>query len=146
MQHRNAPLTPQGRRRLVALVEDDGLTFGAAATASNVARSTCWEWVRRWREATEAQRRDLGCLHDRPSRPRTSPRQVPDAEARRICERRTRTGWSPRRLAEEPDVSGSASTVHRVLRRGGCSWAPWPEPSAVVATSGPAPGTFCTWT
>jgi hypothetical protein len=27
MQHRNAPLTPGGRRRLVALVEDDGLTI-----------------------------------------------------------------------------------------------------------------------
>ncbi len=38
MQHRNAPLTPQGRRRLVALVEDDGLTFEAAAAASNVRR------------------------------------------------------------------------------------------------------------
>lgn len=25
MQHRNAPLTPLGRRRLVALVEEDGL-------------------------------------------------------------------------------------------------------------------------
>ncbi|HEX4731927.1 MAG TPA: hypothetical protein VH299_11695 [Solirubrobacterales bacterium] len=30
MQHRNAPLTPLGRRRLVALVEEDGLTFEAA--------------------------------------------------------------------------------------------------------------------
>jgi hypothetical protein len=27
MQHANAPLTPNGRRRLVALVEDQGLTF-----------------------------------------------------------------------------------------------------------------------
>ena len=33
MQHRNAPLTPNGRRRLVALVEEDGLTFEAAAAA-----------------------------------------------------------------------------------------------------------------
>ena len=32
MQHRNAPLTPNGRRRLVALVEEDGLTFEANAT------------------------------------------------------------------------------------------------------------------
>ena len=29
-----------------------------AAAASNVAKSTCWEWVRRWREATEAERRE----------------------------------------------------------------------------------------
>jgi hypothetical protein len=27
MQHRNAPLTPNGRRRLVALVEEEGFTF-----------------------------------------------------------------------------------------------------------------------
>jgi hypothetical protein len=27
MQHRNAPLTPLGRRRLVALVEEERLTF-----------------------------------------------------------------------------------------------------------------------
>jgi hypothetical protein len=38
MQHRNAPLTPNGRRRLVALVEEDGLTFEVAAATSNVAK------------------------------------------------------------------------------------------------------------
>jgi transposase InsO family protein len=136
MQHRNAPLTPNGRRRLVALVEDDGLTFEAAAAASNVARSTCWEWVRRWRDATEDDRRTLACLTDRPSRPRRSPTQVPDAEARRICERRERTGWSPRRLADEPDISRPAPTVHR----GGCSRRPRPEPPAVVRYEWPCPG------
>ena len=36
MQHLHAPLTPLGRRRLVALVEDENLTFEAAAAASNV--------------------------------------------------------------------------------------------------------------
>src|ERR1700743_868775 len=137
MQHRNAPLTPNGRRRLVALVEEDGLTFEAAAAASNVARSTCWEWVRRWREATAGARRTLPCLFDRSSRPRNSPGQVPDAEARRICERRESTGWSPRRLADEPDIARPASTVHRVLRRGGCSPRP---PAAADGPPGPARG------
>ena len=140
MQHRNAPLTPNGRRRLVALVEEDGLTFEAAAAASNVARSTCWEWVRRWREATVAERRSLACLFDRSSRPRNSPGQVPDAEARRICERRESTGWSPRRLADEPDIARPASTVHRVLRRGGCSRRPRPEPPTVIRYEWPCPG------
>jgi hypothetical protein len=32
MQHRNTPLTPNGRRRLVALVEEEGLTFEAASS------------------------------------------------------------------------------------------------------------------
>jgi len=140
MQHRNAPLTPNGRRRLVALVEEERLSFEAAAAASNVAKSTCWEWVRRWREATEVQRRDLSCLRDRSSRPRTSPTQVPDEEARLICERRGRTGWSPCRLADEPDIDRPASTVHRVLRRGGCSRRPRPEPPAVVRYEWPCPG------
>ena len=50
MQHGNAPLTPLGRRRLVALVEEEHLTFEAAAAASNVSRSTAHTWVTRWRE------------------------------------------------------------------------------------------------
>jgi transposase InsO family protein len=140
MQHRNAPLTPNGRRRLVALVDEDGFTFEAAAAASNVSRSTCWEWVWRWRRASEEQRRTLACLRDRPSRPHASPAQVPDAEARMICERRERTGWSPRRLADEPDISRPASTVHRVLRRAGCSRRPRPEVPAVIRYEWPCPG------
>jgi transposase len=53
MQHRNAPLTPNGRRRLVALVEEEGFTFEAAAATSNVAKSTAHTWASRWREAGE---------------------------------------------------------------------------------------------
>ncbi len=44
MQHANSPLTPNGRLRMVRLVEEQGFTFEAAAAASNVAKSTCWEW------------------------------------------------------------------------------------------------------
>jgi transposase InsO family protein len=124
----------------VALVEDDGLTFEAAAAASNVSRSTVHTWVWRWRRAGEGRRGDLSCLQDRPSRPRNSPAQVPDEEARKICERRRTTGWSPRRLADEPDIDRPASTVHRVLRRGGCSRRPRPEPPAVVRYEWPCPG------
>lgn len=57
-----------------------------------------------------------------------------------ICERRTRTGWSPRRLADEPDIARPASTVHRVLRRAGCSRMPRPEPPAVIRYEWPCPG------
>ena len=140
MQHANAPLTPNGRLRMVRLVVEDGLTFEAAAAASNVARSTCWEWVRRWRQASAAERRTLSCLADRPSQPRTSPNQVPAAEAKRICARRRRTGWSPRRLAAEPDIERPHSTVHRVLRRGGCSRRPRPKRTVVIRYEWPCPG------
>ena len=47
--------------------------------------------------------------------------QVPAAEAARICALRTKTGWSPRRLADETGVRRPHSTVPQVLRRGGCS-------------------------
>ncbi len=65
MQHANAPLTPIGRLRLVMLVEEEGFTLQAAADACNVAKSTCWGWVRRWRAASEPARVTLACLEDR---------------------------------------------------------------------------------
>jgi len=57
-----------------------------------------------------------------------------------ICERRRRTGWSPTRLADEPDIARAHSTVHRVLERGGCSRLPRLEPPAVVRYEWPCPG------
>ena len=125
---------------MVLLVEEQGFTFEAAAAASNVAKSTCWGWVRRWRAASVEERVSLACLEDRPSRPKASPRQVPAAEAERICARRRRTGWSPRRLADEPDIARPHSTVHQVLRRAGCSRLPKPERPAVVRYEWPCPG------
>jgi transposase len=146
MQHANAPLAAIGGLRMVLLVEEEGFTLHAAADACNVAKSTCWEWVRRWRAACEADRVTLACLEDRSSRPHRSPNQVPVGEATRICERRARTGWSPRRLAEEADIARSHSTIHQVLRRGGCSHQPRPQAPAVVRYEWPYPGNRCTWT
>jgi transposase InsO family protein len=140
MQHANAPLTPNGRLRMVLLVEDEDFTFEAAAAASNVAKSTCWEWVRRWRAASDEERRTLRCLGDRASRPHRCPTQVPVEEAARICQLRRRTGWSPRRLADEPDIARPQSTVHQVLRREGCSRRPRPKGPAVVRYEWPCPG------
>jgi transposase InsO family protein len=140
MQHANAPLTPNGRLRMVMRVEEQGMTFEAAAAVSNAAKSTCWTWVDRWRQASPHDRRTLACLADRSSRPHRSPDQVPADEAERICERRQRTGWSPRRLANEPDIARPHSTVHQVLRRGGCSRRPRPAAPAVVRYEWPCPG------
>src|SRR5437870_9077285 len=99
MQHPNARLTPTGRLHMVKLVEERGLTFEAAAAASNVARSTVHEWVVRWRGASPEERRTLACLRDRPSTPKTSPRVLSEAEQERICRARRRTGWGPRLIA-----------------------------------------------
>ena len=138
MQHRNAPLTPNGRRRLVALVEEEGLTFEAAAAASNVAKSTAHTWISRWREAGEEQRRNLSCLQDRSSRPHRSPRMLSDEDHERCCEMRRRTGWGPRLIASEVGIPHA--TVHRALRRRGCSRRPREPRQAVLRYEWPCPG------
>ena len=138
MPHHRARHTPLGRWSVVRRVVEDGETFAQAAAWANVSKSTVWEWVDRWRAATPEDRESLACLAERSSRPHRSPGRVPAAEEVRICELRRRTGWSPRRLADE--VGRPHSTVHQVLRRGGCSR---PEPSArapVIRYEWPCPG------
>src|SRR5215210_3508534 len=140
MPHHRARFTARGREVVVRRVVEDGETFAQAAAWANVAKSTVWEWVGRWRRAGAAERASLSCLQDRSSRPHRSPTQVPAEEAERICALRRRTGWSPRRLADEPEVARPHSTVHQVLRRGGCSR---PEPSErppIVRYEWPCPG------
>jgi transposase InsO family protein len=109
-----------------------------AAAWANVSTSTVWEWVRRWRVATLAEQESLACLGERSSRPHRSPGRVPAEEEQRICELRERTGWSPRTIAVE--VGRPHSTVHQVLRRGGCSRRPPAERPPVVRYEWPCPG------
>ena len=140
MPHHRARHTPLGRWEIVRRVVEDGETFAQAAAWANVSKSTVWEWVRRWRAASVEDRESLACLAERSSRPHRSPARVPAQEAARICQLRRRTGWSPRRLASEPDVARAHSTVHQVLRRGGCSR---PVPGArppVIRYEWPCPG------
>jgi Homeodomain-like domain-containing protein len=77
MKYRYAPLTPNGRRRLVALVEEEGLTFEVAAATSNVAKSTVHAWVSRWREASEEERPDLAACRIAPRAPKDCGRCSP---------------------------------------------------------------------
>lgn len=140
MPHHRARFTARGRWDVVRRVIEDGETFAQAAAWANVSKSAVWEWVHRWKRATPAERASLACLEDRPSRPQRSPMQVPADEAERICELRRRTGWSPRRLADEPEVARAHSTVHRVLQRGGCSRPAPSERPPVVRYQWPCPG------
>jgi len=114
------------------------MTFEAAAAASNVAKSTVHSWVARWRAASAAERESLACLEDRSSRPRHSPRLLSEADHDRVCEVRRRTGWGPRLIATEVEIPHS--TVHRALRRRGCSRQARPERGAVVRYEWPCPG------
>jgi transposase len=138
MQHRNAPLTPLGRRRLVALVEEGHLTFEAAAAASNVSRSTAHARVTRWRQAGEADRRSLACLRDRSSAPHRRPSLTSEEVHDRVCEERRRTGWGPRLIASETGIPHA--TVSRCLRRRGLSRRPAAPKEAVRRFEWPCPG------
>jgi transposase InsO family protein len=119
MSHPNAVLTPRGRRRLVSLVEEQGLTFRAAAAAVGVSVATVWEWVTRWRRASAGERQGLACLHDRSSAPHRQPRLFDALVQARIVLARRRTGWGPRLIAGELEMAHQS--VWKVLRRHGYS-------------------------
>ena len=138
MQHSNAKLTPAGRRRLVSLVEDDGLSLKLAARHSGVSKTTVWEWTTRWRAASLSDRRSWACLHDRSSRPHTSPTRTRPGTERRIVLARASTGWGPRLIAGRVGVAHS--TVHAVLARNGVSCQPRPDRGEVVRYEWPCPG------
>ena len=70
MAHRNAPLTPEGRRRLCERV-DAGRPICHVAAEAGIARQTLGRWYARWCESGEDG------LDDRSSRPLSSPRQTP---------------------------------------------------------------------
>ena len=135
--HRRAKLGLAGRHQLVKEI-DAGMTQKAAAAAFCVSPATANRWFRRWREASEEERRTLTCLHDRSSRPRSSPRMLAEAEQERICALRERSGWGPRLIASE--VGHPHSTVHRTLKRRGCSRRPKAPREAVVRYEWPCPG------
>jgi leucine-zipper of insertion element IS481 len=72
--HRNAPLTPEGRRRLCELIAA-GWTVAAAAGSMRISRQCAHKWWRRY------QAEGIAGLVDRSSRPKS-------------CRTRRRRGWS----------------------------------------------------
>src|SRR5450755_1618531 len=104
MPHHRARFTALGRWDVARHVIEEGETFARAAARANVSTSTVWGWVQRWRAASVPDRLSLACLQERSSRPHRSPAQVDAQEAAGICALREKTGWSPRRLADEPGV------------------------------------------
>src|SRR3954464_5308925 len=140
MPHHRARFTARGRWEVARRVIEDEETFAQAAAWANVSTSTGRTWVRRWRDASPAQRASLAGLAERSSRPQRCPTQVPAEEAERVRVLREQTGWSPRRLADEPEIARPHSTVHRVLQRAGCSRRPRPERPPIVRYQWPCPG------
>ena len=122
MAHRNARLGPAGRRELVRLIVDLGMSERQAAAWLSVSPCTAHRWKRRWLGACAEARRSGSWALDRSSRPRRSPTRTAAVIEARVCATRERTGWGPRLIAGETGIAHS--TVHAILRRHGCSRAP----------------------
>ncbi|KIC55924.1 transposase [Microbacterium hominis] len=105
--HANAPLTPEGRRRLASLIVDDGWPVRRAAERFQVSPATASRWARRYRAGYS--------LTDRSSRPRTSPAQLSQRRERRIVALRFTRRWGPHRIGYHLGIP--RSTVGRVLAR-----------------------------
>jgi transposase len=119
--HRNAKLGLSGRFALVQ-ARERGLSVREVARRFSVSPATVSRWSCRWRAASEQERRSLGCLFDRSSRPKRMPRLLPAGEQRRICAARRQTGWGPRLLTV--CTGHSHSTISKVLKRHGLSRPP----------------------
>jgi transposase InsO family protein len=110
VSHRNARLTPYGRRKLVEQVLA-GHKPGEVAKPFHVSRTSVYKWVRRFQAEGEAG------LADRSSRPRTSPRRTSVELTQKIVAARVAEHVGARELAVLTGVP--ASTIGAVLRRAG---------------------------
>jgi transposase InsO family protein len=116
LSHPNARLTVHGRRLLIDRVRV-GRPVAHVADEMGISRTTAHKWVRRWRAEGDAG------LHDRPSRPRTTPHRTPADVESRICELRRERKLGPARIG--PILGMPPSTVHRVLTRHGLNRLRW---------------------
>ena len=107
MTHRNAPLTPEGRRRMVDLVIIRGWTYRMVADAIQVSTATVSKWVRRYLAGQS--------MEDRSSRPHHCPTHTPKQVEQQVLALRSARLWGPHRIAYQ--LGMYPSTVHRILRR-----------------------------
>ena len=109
--HKNAPMTPAGRLRMVQAVAA-GEPIRSVAQRCRTDRKCVRKWVLRYRAEGE-----LG-LRDRSSRPHRSPYAIPRGTAQRVLTLRQRR-WTMASIAAELQIS--RATVSRVLARAGLS-------------------------
>ena len=114
--HRNAKLTPAGRRTLIERIQC-GRAVAHVADEMGISRPTAYKWWERFR------REGWAGLEDRSSRPKSCPHQTPRAVERQIEQLRRRHKLGPARIA---GILGMAtSTVYRVLVRLGLQRIAW---------------------
>ena len=109
--HRNARLTPEGRRILCERIAS-GRPAAHVAAEMGVSRTTAYRWWRRYE--TEG----LSGLYDRSSRPHISPNRTNVKVESRILELRRERKLGPARIGLI--LGMPASTVWRVLHRRAC--------------------------
>lgn len=91
MTHTNAPLTPEGRRRLALVIVKEVWPIRRAAERFQVSPATASTWARRYREGLP--------LTDFSSRPHTSPTRLSRKREARIISLRHTRRWGPHRIA-----------------------------------------------
>jgi len=107
--HANAPLTPEGRRRLASLIVDDGWSPARAAERFSCSCGTARKWATRYAAGEP--------MTDHSSRPVSSPNRLPQRTERRIIALRFSRRWGPHKIAYHLGLA--RSTVGRVLARYG---------------------------
>jgi transposase len=106
--HRNAPLTVEGRHRLIERCRTRPIAHVAAEMG--ISRACASKWVNRWR-----RHGDLGLL-DRPSTPHHSPRATPAWVIEKIESWRRHEKWSAQRITHE--LAALNYTVNRRTAHG----------------------------
>lgn len=118
MAHASAPLSTEGRRRLIERCQTRPIAHVAAEMG--ISRACASKWVNRWRRHGEAG------LQDRPSTPRRSPNASPAWVIDKIEIWRREHKWSAQRITHEsadighpaPDPTRPRQTqVHRLRLR-----------------------------
>ena len=107
MTHANAPLTPEGRRRLARLVVEEGWPVRRVAERFQVSPATASRWVGRYRAGQP--------MEDRSCRPHHRPGRLARRTERRIIALRLNRRWGPHRIAYHLGLA--RSTVGRILAR-----------------------------
>lgn len=125
----------------VELVEKclvEGMSRRQAAQWRRVSVSTVQYWVARYQGASARERQTGVWAQDRPCTPHRQPARCSELVHDRVCRVRERTGWGPRLIASELQMSHA--TVSRCLRRRGLSKAPKAAREEVRRFEWPCPG------
>ena len=131
--HRRAKTCPESRALLVRRLLIEAWSMDQASAAAGVSRQTARKWVKRFETEAEAG------LLDRSSRPRRSPRRLPESREVLLVDLRRQHRLTAQALAQLTSIP--RSTVGRILRRHHLSRARDLEPQLeIVRYERQAPG------